>query len=601
MDEMIKLDSAIASYCLAQAKLQTVPRERDNLGTTDMLPAVLPTSNCHSLLSPSIGARQCNPIEVKPIIAAQSVPQPRSALAKTQLLPPLSTLAAGGVLQQDHKSLLETSDESDKSNMAMHHGHQADLLQRYQSSPRHSSSLIPHTHYSQGQVSKDNVTYLRTWLGTITLTQKTSVSHMLNCDDEELNSDQVYERTAIQFTPAPWLSKTAYVLTLQKELIYATSSHLGIALQPVRYTAIPQPAFHALRHGDLASIQRMLAAGQLSLHDREVGKGQSLSLLDLSINAIGWVWLFNEGAVYSDRRVGMMDVIRTVRWIFNRGTSADTQCQDAVLPSSFDFGNMRGSYLIDEIEQMEQLLVEISEHESPLSRGQRLLSFAISNPEHSLYVDCVISNITMEGFTDEDFLSIAKAEERFWAKGSTLDMGQEAVIFHAMMRSRREFQLRAPKKIPEAVIRRILKGPRRLLFDMLKAAIDAQTSTQEERIRWTTDAVDYASSLLRACRDLPLLEGGFGGLLSAYASEHGIRDCWNAILSNSTGYSDGIGPEVLGLDLNASIALFIRLDSEVTVLQLGESETKMNSPPSEAATILSCVWALFVFLLRSLV
>ena len=523
--------------------------------------------------------------------------EPTLTVIKPQVLPLSSTPTVDQFLKQDHKSPSKVSKESDQSSMSVDDGYSH---QRLRNSSGHPSNLIPHSQYSQSRLIHNNVTYLSTWLGTIAITQKISVSQNLHRNDGELGTDQMYRSTAIHFTPAPWLSKTAYVLSLQKELTYATSSHLGIALQPVRYTALPQAAFYALRHGDLASIQRILATGQISLHDRQVGKGQNLSLLDLSIDAISWVWLFNEGAVHSDSRVRMMDVIRTARWIFARGTSADTQCQDAILPSSFDFGNMRGSYLNDEIEQMEQLLIEVSEHESPVSRGQRLLSFAISNPEHSLYIDCVVSNIAMEDFTDEEFLSVATAEEQFWTKGSTLDRGQEAVIFHALIGLRKEFRLWHPDRIPQTVIRDVLKGPRRLLFDMLKVAIDAQALTGGERTRWNTDVADYVCSLLRICRDLPLLEDGFGDLLSAYAYEHHIRDCWNAILGHSTGYSDGIDPEMLELDLDASIALFIRLDSERTVLQLDEGQTEIVSASNSAPTILSYFWAFIVLLLRGL-
>ena len=455
--------------------------------------------------------------------------------------------------------------------------------------------------YSQSQVSYNNAISLSSWLGTVTITRKIRASQSLHRRDEESKPEKLSQTTAIQFTPAPWLTNTAYVLSLQKELIYTTSSHIGLALQPVRYTQVPLAAFRGIRLGDFASLQQMLAAGQLSLHDRIVMKGRALSLLELSIDAISWVWLFNEGAVFSDRRVHILDVIHTARWIFSRGTSADTQCQDVILPTSWDFCHMRGSYSSEEIEQMEQLLIEVTENESPVSRCQRLLSFAMANPEHSLYVDCVISDIAAEDYTDEEILSVAAAEEQYWAKGSILDQGQETVIFHALIRLKRELRQRNRGPIPQAIIRECLKGPRRLLVEMLKVALDVSNLDGAERAQTIRDVVDYVSSLLRVCRDLPILEDGFGDLMSAYAYEHQIRDIWNAIMSDSTGYSDGIDPEMIRLDLDTSISLFIRRDSERRVINFEDIRTEAKGSLDTCTSPLGYLWALVILFLRSII
>ena len=536
--------------------------------------------------------------ELKTAVSSLVARPLRLANFERQLLQPAVEEAVYSILQQEHSRTLQLTKQSGYFAMSPE-GRRRDRMQ-LRNSPR-LPNLAKHQQYSQNRFSEKDLIYLSSWLGKITVTRKTRLSQSIHRQEGELENDELSQTTVIQFTPAPWLTSTAYIISLQKELTYATSSHIGMALQPVRYRQIPEAAFIGIRHGDLALLQQMLAAGQLSLHDRDVGNRLSLSLLELSIDAINWVWLFNEAAVFTARQVHMRDIIRTARWFLARGTSADTQCQDVVLPTSFDFCYMRGSYSSDEIEQMEHLLIDISENELPIPRCQRLLSFALSNPEHSLYVDYVIFDIAKEDYTDEEILSVSDAEERYWAKGSVFDRGQESVIFHSLIRMRREFKRWHPEHVPETIVREILKGPRRLLFEMLKVALDISTLVGAERAQTVEDVIDYSSSLLRICRDLSILEDGFGDLLAAYAHEHHFRDIWSAVISNSTGYSDGIDQKLVQLDLDTSIAHFIRVDSESRVSELEASHTETDESPNTKPAFFTYVWALVILLIRSFI
>ena len=535
--------------------------------------------------------------ELKTVISSLIAQPLRLAQIEPQFLQPAIERAVSDTLQQHYSGISHATKQSEHFTMSFRDRNcdQSPL----RDSPRPSFSLTQHQRYSQSRFSDKDLVYFSSWLGSVTVTRKATASQCLDREGKELRTDDVLQTTAFQFTPAPWLTNTAYVVSLQKRLNHATSPNIGLALQPVRFRDIPMAAWDGLKHGDLALLQQMLMAGQLSLHDREVG-GDHCSVFELSIRAIRSVWLFNECT--SSDRIRMIDVIRTVRWIFIRGTSADTQCQDAILPSSFDFGSMRGTYSGHEIEQMEQVLVEVSENEPSVARGQRLLSFALSNPEHSLYIDCVISDIAMEDYTEQEMLSVSNIEGKHWAEGSILDGGQEAIIFHALIRLRREYRERRGKCIPKTVLRDILKGPRRVLFEMLKiAALEIHHITRVERVRLARDTVDYVSSLLRVCRDLPILEDGFGDLMSAYAYEHQIRDIWNAIMGNSTGYSDGIDPEVVRLDLDTSISLFIWRDSERRVVDFEDVQAEVKGSLDTRASSLEYLWALVVLFLRSII
>ena len=579
-----------------QLKAKESPHDDTCLGTSQTTSITLPRNKRNDDPASYSSMRQ-ELAELKLAVSTLMAPPLRSAHIDPQPLGPLYDQIVYQFLNAGKTKVSQDSYGSSLTTMTSRQIQSRNTVQSSSSPCRRLGPMID-MEYARNRFSDKHSVYLASWFGTIAVTRKWTSSKKLNHEEGDLGDADTQHTTSIQFTPASWLTKTAWVLSLQRELAFAASPNISLALQPVRYVQIPSVASHAIYQGDLMTLQHLLRAGQVSLHDREWSSGYSL--LELSFGALNSLWLMTE---YAPPHPHVRDIVQTARWIFARGTSADTQCQDVLLPNFFSTASLRENDMcnVDDIEQMEQLLIEVSENEPAVHRCQRLLAFAVWNPDHSLYVDCVISDIAQGDFTEQDLLSVSAAEEDYWAKGSLVASGLEASILYALLKLRAEYRHYHPNNVPRNMVRDVLKGPRRILFDMLKVSLELPPEAGIDRTSRAREIIDYTSSYLRICRDLPLLEDGFGDLLSAYAHEHHMKDVWNAIISRSTGYSDGIELELLRLDLDSSIALFIRGDSENRLLELkSPAEAPENALSSAPPTLTSYIVAFLLLILRSL-
>ncbi|KAL9115279.1 MAG: hypothetical protein Q9187_007345 [Circinaria calcarea] len=306
--------------------------------------------------------------------------------------------------------------------------------------------------------------YHSPWVGTVRVIRKSTVKKVWDTKDKVFETQHQIWQTYIHLKPASWLSQLGVDLTIQTTQAVYGSTKIESAIEPVRYVDIPPAARYALHRGDIATVQHMLSAGEISLRDRDIRTGDNL--FRIGLHHFGEFW-------YTDEQKKLLpshlDIVSISLWLLSQGLKTDIQSDDSII-SDWKFTEaMRehGGDVYVNVSNMERLLLEITEAESPIMRAKKLLIFAIVNPDHSRHLESIIKDLLEETPTVKEVALLQSTERKLWENGDLLNLGIECMVLNSYFTLKGEAHYTNNKDANKAAVEEALKGPRRILLDQL--------------------------------------------------------------------------------------------------------------------------------------
>ena len=396
-------------------------------------------------------------------------------------------------------------------------------------------------------------TYHSPWIGTVGVIRQSTVRKTWKAKEEEFEIKHQKWQTYIYLKPASWLSQLGVDLRVQTTQAMYGSANITTTLEPVRYVDIPPAALHALHQGDIATVQHLLSAGEISLHDRDFRTGNNL--LRIGLHHFGAFWYTDEEEKLAPSQ---LDIVSSSLWLLSQGLETEIQSDDSIL-SDWKFSEgMRthGADVFVNVSNMERLLLEMTENVSPIMRAKKLLLFAMVNPDHSIHLESVIWDLLKDETPSEAELVLFKnAERKWWANGDLFINGMECMLLNSYLNIRSEVQRKTDDEPKSSAFEGSLKGPRRMLLGMM--AWDQCDSLSHK------DQVDFIANILGLSnRFTSILDDGFSDHVSTYACRLHKVDLWHDILDGArTSAKSHIRKHVTS-DLTVQHPLHIRLGVE---------------------------------------
>lgn len=394
---------------------------------------------------------------------------------------------------------------------------------------KHSTNLSFSTLHPQSATT----VYQNPWLGKIIVRRKTTRTKSWNTETGTFDIKYKEQQTTVELRVSSWLSQTGMEFHLQKLHFKAPE----VLFQPVSYVNIPAELSLALDKGDLITIQKFLSQGMLRLTDREdVGEGSNL--LEKTLHALTNDWYWTEASnKYSDDppeeqgRDHYVGLIETSRWLISQGLTCEMQYTHRFLNEGVFVGlSDKIGDLGTNIYNMERLLIDSTTNAPAISRANLLLDFAIQNPDHSLYLESVISDIISEAgmLDDQEWEQQVTALETSEVRGARwvedpFSVGCQCVLTSSWLRLNR---LSGSAESISTERFRLMKGIRRILF----------AAMQQFGIRYShTSDIFGLGNILKICLlcSPDVLGDGFGDLLYAVACQRSTLGIWHGALKKA--------------------------------------------------------------------
>ena len=415
----------------------------------------------------------------------------------------------------DHESWLEQSQAPGKKIQEEHH--------TLKTGPINTDIRYESLDVSYGEAS--TTVYHSAWLGTITVNRATTAHRTWNKSQKNFEKHHDIKRTSVQVQFAPWISNGGINLKFDEMISMCGTSQPNYALEPVRYVNIPSETTSIIKRGELSTLQTMLSQGSLSLRDRDT---TTYNLLEISLVGLRLDWLLSEiSPEPSNDHVA--EILETCTWLYSQGlrteqVSNELEPRDCLYLCLQDRrGDIRANVF-----RMERLLLESTANAPSLPRANRLLLFAILNPQHSKELQHAVVDLVAEAIIDEDTSVLEEVERQFWAqKPETFIWSSlESIILRSMVDLARLPQ-KSTVEIPRETRIEILAGIRRVIVSLLVLARDEKEQ-----------GVPYLANILCLCRPLSVLADGFGQHMFAYAYKEDMLGLWCEILRQADYWSE---------------------------------------------------------------
>lgn len=382
--------------------------------------------------------------------------------------------------------------------------------------------------------------YHSAWVGTVTVSRAMTAHRTWSRDQKRFEKQYDLGRTSVGVQFAPWLSNRGLNIRLDELISVSGIVHPAYTLEPVRYIDIPPeaPARIALKRGDLATLQCLMSQGLLLLKDHCYSTGRNL--LDISLQALQSDWSSTEMSpgITLDHTANIME---TCTWLYGQGLRTEL-IDDNISPQDclyLSLQDVRGDVHAN-VYRMERLLLESSSNASSLPRANRLLLFAILNPQHSKELEHAIVDLVNEGIIDEDTTALEVAERDFWCQKPEdfFFFSVESIILKCMVKLARASRDTRTSVGPNIRIT-VLTGARRVLVMLCEVAQDEGG-----------EGVVYVANILSLCKPLSILDDGFGEHMSVLAYQKGFLNSWYQVLKHA-GYhlGDYVDDRCQGLQL----------------------------------------------------
>ncbi|MCJ1283180.1 hypothetical protein MMC26_002507 [Xylographa opegraphella] len=375
------------------------------------------------------------------------------------------------------------------------------------------------TRYESLDVSYGEATttvYHSAWLGTIIVNRATTAHRIWNKDRNNFEKHHDLKRTSVQVKLAPWISSGGINLKFEEMISMCGTTQPSYAVEPVRYVYIPSETTSIITRGELSKLQTMLSQGTLSLRDRDT---TTYNLLEISLVGLhlDWWWKEMSQEPSHDHIAGILE---TCTWLYSQGLRTE-QISNELDPRECFYlclQDCRGDIHAN-VFRMERLLLESTANAPSLPRANRLLLFAILNPQHSKELECAVVDLVEEAIIDEDTRALEEVEREFWAQKPELFNWShvQSIILRSMVDlARLPKQQRA--ETPSKTRIEILAGIRRVIVSILVLARDEE------------ELVPFLANILCLCKPLFVLADGFGQHMFAFAYKEDMLDSWCDVL-----------------------------------------------------------------------
>lgn len=343
-------------------------------------------------------------------------------------------------------------------------------------------------------------------LGTVVVTRRKTVTKHWNSETQQNETEQQRVQTSIKVRPAPWLFSTAYEIRAEEITSRYGRSNLSIVLEPLKYARITHVI--STRDGDLGRLQTVLTERKFSIKDRDQGTGGNL--LSLYLDALRGDWFHAECNPEEEieKNSHRAAIVRTCRWLVSQGLTYDFTADDPFLSETgMHLGAPMNQYeALTQVQEYESLLLESTDSAPCLPRAKMLLSFGLSNPDHSQQLKSTVVDLIQEAAVDNGPEILAAEEKKFWAAKDIINPDIISVIASSMLQL-----ARVPKHSMQTMRRQALKGPRRFFYKILTDK--AVLTDLQRRIKSPEDMeedIAACANFLGSCRSLALLNDGFG-------------------------------------------------------------------------------------------
>ncbi|MCJ1400902.1 hypothetical protein MMC11_004113 [Xylographa trunciseda] len=360
--------------------------------------------------------------------------------------------------------------------------------------------------------------YHSAWLGTITVNRATTAHRTWNKNQKNFEKHHDIKRTSVQVKFAPWISSAGTNLKFDEMISMCGITQPVYALESVRYVEIPSATTSIIKRGDLSTLQTMLSQGSISLRDRDT---TTYNLLEISLVGLRLDWLLSEISPEPSHD-HVADILETCTWLYSQGlrteqTSNELDPRDCLYLCLQD----RQGDIHANVFRMERLLLESTANAPSIPRANRLLLFAILNPQHSKELERAVVDLVEEAIIDEDTTALEEVERQFWAqKPETFIWSSlESIILRSMVDLARLPKASTAEETPRKTRIDILAGIRRVLVSLLALV-------REEK----EQGVPYLANILCLCKPLSVLADGFGPHMFAFAYKEDVLDSWCEIL-----------------------------------------------------------------------
>ena len=365
------------------------------------------------------------------------------------------------------------------------------------------------------------------FLGTVLVGRRKSVAKTWNDKDQRYEKQNQSFQTIVRVRPAPWLLSKGYEVKFEELLLHYGGSSLNISLDALRYVPIKNQFNDDLfRLGDLSGLQHILEKRIISIKDRD--QYTQKNLLELSMSSLSMDWLFEEidpDMVGSKRRC----IVQMSRWLVSQGLSYDFNIDPEFFDSWFFLcppQDKPKNEVAAEMYELECLLLEGTENAPCLPRTVALILFVMANEEHSRQLLCTIQDLITEAAVDQEADYFAEKERVFWGKvkddpSEIFVPGMENVIASSML------QLAKLVKGDDATSRRMaLEGSRRILCKLFNIMGSKAIMTEHALPSTRDENIITVSRILVLCRNMDILNDGFGEHFTNLACAHQCLDIW---------------------------------------------------------------------------